>query len=107
MEKINVGTIFSYSWGYDQTNYNFFQVVRKTKKSIYIREIEQKKTESDLLMQGKTIPIKDKFQEGGLWEGKTLLKRPYEWNNRIYVNIESYGSCHIWEGKLENYTSYA
>ena len=54
------------------------------------------------------MPIKDKFCEGnnGYLDGKTITKRPYEWHNRIYINME-YGSCHIWEGKPEHYTSYA
>lgn len=38
-EKITVGTIFHYSWGYDQTNCEFFQVVRKSGAVVWIRPI--------------------------------------------------------------------
>ena len=34
-----VGDVLKYSWGYDQTNTDFYQVVAKTAKTITIREI--------------------------------------------------------------------
>jgi hypothetical protein len=36
-----IGTIWATSWGYDQTNVEFFQVVRETAKSVWVREIQQ------------------------------------------------------------------
>ena len=35
----DVGAIFSYSWGYDQTNVEYYQVVSRTAKTVKIREI--------------------------------------------------------------------
>jgi hypothetical protein len=34
-----IGTIWATSWGYDQTNVEFFQVIRETEKSVWVREI--------------------------------------------------------------------
>jgi hypothetical protein len=34
-----VGSVWYTSWGYDQTNVEFFQVVRETEKSIWLRRI--------------------------------------------------------------------
>lgn len=34
-----VGAIFYTSWGYDQTNVEFFEVVRETAASVWVREI--------------------------------------------------------------------
>lgn len=36
---VKVGDIFEASWGYEQTNVDFFQVVRTTKTGVYVREV--------------------------------------------------------------------
>lgn len=36
---VKVGDIFETSWGYDQTNVNFFQVIAVTEKSARVREV--------------------------------------------------------------------
>lgn len=40
-ERVQVGSIFHYSWGYDQTQCEFFQVVSKSKsgKSVMVRQV--------------------------------------------------------------------
>ena len=41
MESIHVGDIFEVSWGYEQTNVDFFQVIKITgKNSVKIRQVE-------------------------------------------------------------------
>jgi hypothetical protein len=46
--KIQVGDVFVCSWGWEQTNINFYQVVaRKGKKTVTVREIAKVQTESD------------------------------------------------------------
>lgn len=63
--QIQVGDIFSYSWGYDQTNVEFFQVteVSKTRKSVTVREIQSKliPNEGKGTMSGYCQPVKDFF----------------------------------------------
>lgn len=36
---VKVGDVFSMSWGYDQTNVDFFQVVARSKDSVRVREV--------------------------------------------------------------------
>jgi hypothetical protein len=36
---VEVGAIFCWSWGYDQTNVDFYEVVGVTAKSVRVREI--------------------------------------------------------------------
>jgi hypothetical protein len=62
-QKINpvqVGDIFVYSWGYEQTNVNFYQVISTTPKTMKLVEIAQERT-YDSSMSGKATPVKDKF----------------------------------------------
>lgn len=41
MEELEIGQIFYASWGYDQTNIEFYKVVKKTAKMIWLRAIGQ------------------------------------------------------------------
>lgn len=40
MPETVIGSIWRTSWGYDQTNVEYFEVVRETKASIVLRRIE-------------------------------------------------------------------
>ena len=50
-----VGQIWNTSWGYDQTNVEFFQVVRESDKSIWLRRI------TSTIRDGRVYPVKDSF----------------------------------------------
>lgn len=43
--SFNVGDIIYNSWGYDQTNIDFYEVVRKTPHFVFIRELQGKSGE--------------------------------------------------------------
>jgi hypothetical protein len=87
--KVQVGAILSSSWGYDQTNVDFFEVTGMTKsgRTVTIRELAKIKT-YDGDMTGKVRAIPGKYvgapmtrrvtggwikvsghQHGGLWDG--------------------------------------
>ena len=56
-----VGDILRSSWGYDQTNVNYYQVLEMVgKTTVVLREIGQKKKETGY-MSGTTSPRKDIF----------------------------------------------
>jgi hypothetical protein len=59
-----IGDILSSSWGYDQTNVDFYQVIGVTKSSVRIRKITQKVAHygegSD-----SVVPVKDAFVVAG------------------------------------------
>ena len=40
-QEVKVGDIFYTSWGYDQTNVEFYKVVRATKSSVWIQQTGQ------------------------------------------------------------------
>ena len=57
-----VGMIFENSWGYDQTNVDYYQVVRLTPRGCYIRPIGSKSVVgSDGFMSDRVVPDKDRF----------------------------------------------
>jgi hypothetical protein len=47
IKEVKVGDIFYTSWGYDQTNVEFYKVVRATKSSVWVQETGQVREYSD------------------------------------------------------------
>ena len=59
--KCQPGDVYMTSWGYEQTNVDFFQVISKpTPASVVVRQIDQSITD-DGFMSGKTKPLVDNF----------------------------------------------
>jgi len=57
---VNVGDIFRASWGYDQTNIDYYQVVSVRSQMMEVREIGCN-SEEDLPMQGSCVPAPNRF----------------------------------------------
>jgi hypothetical protein len=55
-----VGDVLHTSWGYDQTNVEYFQVTEVRGKYVILREIGQERTET-AHMQGLCVPMVDQF----------------------------------------------
>ena len=70
-ERLAVGEILSTCWGYEQTNCDFFQIVKMTDKSIWLREIESE-SKSCNYMSYEVKPVKDKFKEDSKVIRKTI-----------------------------------
>ena len=61
-----VGDIYEASWGYDQTNVDYYQVIRVSAKSVWTREIGKRQAEHRpegySSMSVQVVPCKDKFK---------------------------------------------
>lgn len=57
-----IGDIYRCSWGYDQTNVDYYQVTRVTDKSVWIREVCQSR-DYDGFMRGHASPALNEFQK--------------------------------------------
>ncbi len=117
------GDILHHSWGYDQTNCDFYQVVGVKKASVVLRKIStQRVPGSEGFMSESLMPLKDGFIIDGhhaltKYTGKfspenpTILKRVSFYLNeddtlRYFIPVP-YGWCDLWEGKPEYSSSYA
>jgi hypothetical protein len=60
--SIKVGDLFRASWGYDQTNIDYFEVIEVTEKMVTVREIAQAR-EATGWEQGKCVPLPGEFLE--------------------------------------------
>lgn len=108
-----VGDILVESWGYDQTNIDFYQIVRTSEKSVWIKEIAARQISSNGY-QDQLVAAPGQFIErgyvrgGGKDNGGGRAKRVQwaEWGNqpRPYVTISSYSNAYPWNGEVENQT---
>lgn len=101
---VQVGDFFEESWGYDQTNVTFYQVVdiSATGKTVKLRRVRCSVVESrqydDLL-----APIANEFSElegtgnarAGLLTRRLRRSSYHGWA----VNMTSYSDAYLWDGK--------
>lgn len=97
---MKVGDILVSSWGYDQTNIDFYQVTAlRGKQSVVLMEIASKVV-SNAISVDYVMPVKDSFLTEG-WrirdrKGKELVKRVME---DRYVKISDYAYAYRWDGR--------
>lgn len=97
--KLEVGHILVASWGYEQTNVDFYQVTRVIgAHTVEIREIEGNVTRGDGGWSGQVIPAIDAFT------GEPMIKRVIDGDT---VKIESFAYARLWDGLPRNWTAYA
>ena len=104
---VKVGDIFYSSWGYDQTNVNFYEVTGLTGASVKVREVAQRVVPPP---DGKghftyehVVPVP------GQYIGGEMLKRLQDWGRsdgpRPAININSVQSAWLWDGKPQYQTA--
>jgi len=109
-DAVKVGDIFCMSWGYDQTNVNYFQVTRLTAKGACVREISQEfVTGTQGFMSSKVKPVPGKFLSSSQWcgsgnpethrkigydgkGGASMSFGRYYWASRVSVDESTYCS---------------
>jgi predicted small integral membrane protein len=103
---IAVGSIFRMSWGYDQTNVNFFQAVAVTPSGVKVKEIASKGVEgTEGFMCQNVVAVKDSFLSSSMWvdQAKGAFRRVtnghFTFKGRYFVSL--------WDGKPTYCSWYA
>ena len=100
---LRVGDILASSWGYDQTNWDFYRVVKRTATMVYLVKLSTIRNSSpDNFMVG-TIHPKTDGPTGQAFRRKVDAYGEGDW----IVRICSYEFAHKWDGRPKQYTSYA
>ena len=93
---LKVGDILSYSWGYDQTNTEFYEVLEvKGQRVVIIQEVGQKSAGGEGFMSGQVIP-----------NGNRLGKPMRKVASGDGVPME-FGTASKWDGRPEYWSGYA
>ena len=90
--EINVGDFWYDSWGYDQTNVGFYQVIAKTACMVTLQEVETE-YEAETWGSGKKVPT-NKPREGK----EPFKKRVSICYGRATFGSPWHGSCFPYEG---------
>jgi hypothetical protein len=97
--NVKIGEIFRRSWGYDQTNVDYYQVVALKAKTVVVREIIQARVKgSGGFMSCNVVPVKGSFVESALprtvrvsvgHEGQEVLTvGPKKWAQLVPANAD-------------------
>lgn len=98
IHDLEVGDILYSTWGYEQTNVDFYQVTAlKGTSSVEIREIAAKVDKDVAMDVAEVVPVKDQFI------GDPTTKRVNKWG---MIRLSSYSSASKWNGKPVTRTSY-
>lgn len=97
--SLQVGTVLTGSWGYDQTNVEAWQVVEIVGKvTVKIRKVALHTTKATGDMSEMVIPCPDQFVDD-----KVLLKRVRDGN----IVGHDYCALYVWDGKPQHQSHYA
>ena len=100
---LKVDDILYTSWGYDQTNIDFYQVTKLVgKKSVRLSRIASRivETENDHPSSNYVVAAKDSFIRK---DEQNMLKRVQEGNS---IRIESYSHATPWDGTPKRKTAF-
>jgi hypothetical protein len=96
---LKVGDVLVSSWGYDQTNIDYYQVTRVPgTATVEIRQIAKSSSGENGFMTADCTAARDNFI------GEPMVKRA---NSENSVRIASYAHAHPWDGKADRYSWYA
>jgi len=98
INKLTKDTILYASWGYEQTNVDFYQVVETTSKTVILQEIGAKTVRYDgggfsgAVIADPTQKVGEPF--------RSVVKQGK------YCNVKHYTVGHIWDGEPVSYSSW-
>lgn len=114
--KFEVGGYAYYIWGYDQTNVDWFKVVRKTDKSVWFEEIQAEK-HYEGPMHGTSRPLdvpsfrndwkldeNDDFQQV---EVQNKFRRLIQAGYQGELAANRFGNIYPWEGHSIHFSEWA
>lgn len=99
--KLEVGHVLRASWGYDQTNIDYYQVTRViSAHMVEVRKIAAADASkgNEPWMTGKCVPALDEFI------GEPMRRR-VSYGDR--VKIDSVRNAGLWQGRPDSWTAYA
>jgi hypothetical protein len=101
-EKVQVGDFFVSSWGYDQTNIDFFVVVGKTAARIKVQACRKERVGGNGYSDS-VVPV-----EGGAC-GPVMVKKvsSCDRDRKAYFSVNSFAGAWAWDGKAEAQTNSA
>jgi len=86
---VKVGDIFRASWGYDQTNIDYYEVVAVKGQMVDVREIGQQREGNGCYDQGVCVPVPSAYR------GEVMRKKIQACGENVYFRINSFSSAYL------------
>lgn len=99
------GAIVEWTWGYDQTNVDYFLVTKRTDKMVTLQPIGQKNVPSndDAWLTGHCVPDPE-----SVLPEPPIRRKVQVWGDKEQgIRIKSYGWASLWDGKPSRWSAYA
>ena len=97
---MKTGDILYSAWGYEQTNVDFYDVIKATAKTVTVRHIEIEKRYTDD-MSGNAVPVP------GAYKGPELRRKVIQYYDRPFISINSYRAAYPYENQPIAFSEYA
>jgi hypothetical protein len=99
-EPVKAGSIFSASWGYDQTNVDFYEVVKVSPsgKTVTLQEVGQHRQTSGHEPSDRVVPDRT------IKKGQPFRRKLHVWPTGCAVSITSYSWASPWDGSPRHQT---
>ena len=97
--NVKVGEFFVSSWGYDQTNVNFYQVIEAKGTMVVVREVSTKIVGSTQT-ENQVVPNKNDFIDGKM---RKKVNMSYDSPS---IKIDSSETGRLWDGKPKRETAW-
>ena len=111
-KEITAGTVLYSSWGYDQTNIDFYQVVRATDKTVWLQQLEKEVVEqtgwAHYAVKPKNVVKKVSepvFDDSNTWIGSiqsdapVFAKKIQKFQDDLFVKISIFEFAYVWNKK--------
>lgn len=95
---LRAGQVLYSSWGYEQTNVDFYEVIRALPKSVELRQMAATKRYDGDRMTGTALPDPKHYI------GPSMVRRVHP--DEI-VSIDGHRHAYPWDGKPRTFTEYA
>ena len=84
-----VGQILTSSWGYEQTNVDFYKIIERSGDTVTIQKVKSIITEESSYYSGKVIPFAEQTV------GEPFRKRINKYGS---ITLTSYSNAYLWDG---------
>lgn len=101
-KSVKVGDIYYSSWGYDQTNVDFYMVVGKTPKTVKVVKIPTASTNISDLKSGTTYVVPAEINVSDVNADDVMVKRI---NKDGGFRVASYANAYKWNGQPQYETA--
>lgn len=102
-ESYDEGKVVENSWGWEQTNIEYYLITKRTKTQVTLVQIGKRNVETTGFMQGRCEPDINNVV-GEPFRRKVCKNKA---GKEIGVAVNSYGWGNLWNGQPSQWTSYA